>query len=207
MNTFIFNWWEKLFQILDLLTPLGLFKKIAKKEKLSYGLVEIWIIGTFILSFFAAFFSSLNWFRPTWNFLIIFGSWRLLEIFVVNFNVLFFDLFRANREGRAYQLGGYRRLLVLVFMNYFEVIFWFTIIFKKNIAHFRSCNSLLNESLSPIYLSVVTMTTLGSGDIFPVDNIGMLITLLQNLFGIFLAVAIIGKFISFLPTPKSVKEN
>jgi hypothetical protein len=76
-----------------------------------------------------------------------------------------------------------------IFLLYLAVILTFAFIYWA-----LPCSSF-EKDLSPsesIYLSVVTITTLGYGDITPVDNIGMFTTALESIIGIL----IIGVFIN-----------
>ncbi|GAA5442599.1 hypothetical protein Misp06_00773 [Microbulbifer sp. NBRC 101763] len=67
-----------------------------------------------------------------------------------------------------------------ILLGYFSVIFIFAAIYS-------SCNSCLNEQLGfskSIYFSIVTITTLGYGEIYPVSKFGFLLTSMETLLGI-----------------------
>ncbi|MFV1956281.1 MAG: potassium channel family protein [bacterium] len=92
-------------------------------------------------------------------------------------------------------------------MNYAEILFWLALFIKKFHIHFSSKDNLLQTNLGPFYSSLVTMTTLGYGDIVPNDGIGMFISLSQTIIGVFMAIVVITRFIALLPKPGSLDKN
>ncbi|WP_445358049.1 ion channel [Microbulbifer sp. ANSA005] len=67
-----------------------------------------------------------------------------------------------------------------ILVGYFSVIFIFAAIYSE-------CDSCINEKLDftkSIYFSIVTITTLGYGEIYPVNELGYLLTSIETLTGI-----------------------
>ncbi|MFW6270941.1 MAG: ion channel, partial [Bacillota bacterium] len=70
----------------------------------------------------------------------------------------------------------FSRLMIMLIFNYFQVSLAFSVI--------HLYGDFLNESLTPItaiYFSVITMTTLGYGEFYPVTETGYIITIIQSI--------------------------
>ena len=71
---------------------------------------------------------------------------------------------------------------------------------------FQSKDIELSSLLGSWYFSVVTMSTLGYGDIVPTVGRGGLIVIFQTMIGIFFALVILGSFISWMKRPGTPSE-
>lgn len=91
----------------------------------------------------------------------------------------------------------FSRLMIMLIFNYFQVSLAFSVILLYG--------DFLNESLTPItaiYFSVITMTTLGYGEFYPVTKIGYIITIVQSvIFALFVML-----FINYF-SPVTVKSS
>ena len=83
-------------------------------------------------------------------------------------------------------------------MTYAGLLFWFAILYMKFHSLFHSPHIKLSSSLDSWYFSVVTMSTLGYGDIFPIAGWGRFIVICQTMVGILFAITILGSFISWI---------
>ena len=80
-------------------------------------------------------------------------------------------------------------------------------IFYRNFDYlFISKYIQLNSFFGSIYFSLITMSTLGYGDIIPINFYALYIIISQTLIGIFIAIIIFARFISFIPKPESFDE-
>ena len=104
-----------------------------------------------------------------------------------------------------YAIRGYRRLVILLIHNYFEIIFWFSAGYLFYINDFKTNfeNSFVIEA---IYSSFVTMTAFGDKLIVPRSSFGAIILFIQSLFGLLLTLISLARFISILPEIKSKDE-
>ena len=50
------------------------------------------------------------------------------------------------------------------------------------------------------------MTTFGYSTIFPKEPLGDILTLMQSVIGLFMALLILARFISLIPTPETLDE-
>jgi hypothetical protein len=86
-------------------------------------------------------------------------------------------------------LVSYHRSILLLFLNYLEVLFDFAVIYLGL--------DVLNKPLTPIsavYYSFVTQATLGYGDYHPVTSIGQLVVIFQLVIVILFALLFINYF-------------
>jgi len=114
---------------------------------------------------------------------------------------IIFYQFYALLVTREETLRSPERLLVLLILNYFEIIFWFAFFYRISYDLFligKGVNISLNSISGSLYFSVVTMTTLGYGDITPNNIIAMFLISFQTLIGLYIALLVIARFISFL---------
>jgi len=79
---------------------------------------------------------------------------------------------------------SYRRSMLLLFLNYIEIIFEFGVIY----AHGHYLNTTFGHWFDPVYFSFITSATIGYGDFYPVSPMGkMLVSFQTTLFIIFIA--------------------
>lgn len=131
---------------------------------------------------------------------IICVCYRIVEI-------IFYQLF-ALLFTREENLRSPERMLVLLILNYFEIILWFAFFYRVSYDLFfirKGVNISLNSISGSLYFSVVTMTTLGYGDITPNNIVAMFIISSQTLIGLYIALIIIARFIPFLRRAETKK--
>lgn len=79
------------------------------------------------------------------------------------------DLFSIPRS--------YKRSMLLLFFNYLEIVFGFAVLY--------SCDNYLNKPLThwfdAIYFSSVTSSTIGFGDLYPVQPFGKFLVMIQSM--------------------------
>ncbi len=132
---------------------------------------------------------------PIQTIVLCYAAYRIFETVLVNINI-----FLSPEPS----LSGIRRSIVLLFHNYFEILFWFACIYLLRPQYFKYGIKLASETpptksiIGSLYFSIVTMTTLGYGDIRPVE-IGRVIASIQTLIGLFIGICILARFISMLP--------
>lgn len=168
------------------------------KEK---GFVDIWVGGNLLLSIFCFTVIPLNYI------LLVYGCYRMYEMIIVQINLLLFDQFRAEQEKGEYAIEDVRRTVLLLMHNYLEIIFWFALIYQKFHYLFETKNVSPDSVLGSLYFSLVTITTLGYGDITPKSQWGTLIVIIEILIGIFMALLLLARFVALLPKPDSRKDK
>ena len=214
---------SKLSRFFELLRKNATFpfylKKIGINRKLDdKSTIEKYVLSFLILSIFLLFSS------PFWvsicSLLIVpiifLAVFRIFEIIIVQINLLFFDWYRAfkdfnlkssnEKQEPPYEIQGALRLLIMLLINYIEIIFWFSLVHLN-------LSSILNESLVSINLiealnlSFFEMTNFGFS-IFAetLSPCGILIAMIQGGIGLFMALFILARFISLIPSPVTEDE-
>ena len=92
---------------------------------------------------------------------------------------------------------SYKRSMLLLFLNYIEIIFAFGVLY--------SCDNYLNKPFSnwfdAVYFSIVTSSSIGYGDYYPVTTIGKVLVSVQALLFLFFVVL----FLNFFSTKIKAK--
>jgi len=204
---FLVKIFDKIFYGLREVSIFQIIRRYFPKITKGYGFVERWVLGNLIFSIVFVMLSSsteIEWWEV---FLLSYAGIRVFEVVVYQLNVLLFDKYRKEKSGGKYFLGGYERLVICAMLNYAEILFWFALYYRNFSCSFNAKNIGLNTFSGSLYFSLVTMSTLGYGDISPKDDIAMFLCFAQTLIGIFLALLILGRFISLLPRPKAIGKK
>ena len=207
MKSFIVQLWAGVFAVLRCVSLFQLLRLVLPVRIMGSGFVDAWVLGNTLLAALSVVLSPLCP-EHCWALaLLIWGAVRVVEIFVYQINVLLWDPRRARQEGKEYRLLGYRRSLVLSLHNYAEMVLWFAAIHGLFRQHFEDPGHVLTHALGCLYFSVVTITTLGYGDVTPTDSFGWLLVVVQTGLGVFMALLILSRFVSLLPRPGSIQER
>lgn len=196
MKTFIVELWEKIFFVLSYISLYKIIRIIFPSTRISYSYTEIWVIGNLFASIALLCISSVSNIRWWEIIILIYAGSRIFEIIIYQINVLLFSK----------KLGGYRRLVILLINNAIEISIWFAIFYRNFDYLFKSKYIQLNSFLGSIYYSLVTMSTLGYGDIVPKNYYALYITIPQTLIGLFIAIVILTRFISLIPKPATIDK-
>lgn len=141
-----------------------------------------------------------SWFETQWwmYLILLLPGFRIFDIVICQLNILF----GPPNWGRV---KSYRRNIALLLFNYLEILFCFALFyhFFSSSFHFDGYFSSVNSFWASSYFSLVTMSTLGYGDITPKDALGTSLICIQVLIGIFMGIWIFSRIISFLPKPKT----
>ncbi|WP_309642294.1 potassium channel family protein [Flavobacterium sp.] len=85
---------------------------------------------------------------------------------------------------------SYKRSILLLFLNYLEIIFAFSVLY--------SCGNYLNKPFASrfdaIYFSIITSSSIGYGDFHPVTTIGKILVSTQALLFLFFVVLFLNFF-------------
>ena len=103
-------------------------------------------------------------------------------------------IFASDKFGKP---RSYKRSMLLLFFNYIEIAFEF--------AAFYSVGNYLNKEFThwfdPIYFSIVTSSSIGYGDYYPINPIGKFLVTAQSLLFLFFIVL----FLNFFSTKINTK--
>ncbi|MHC4744339.1 MAG: potassium channel family protein [Planctomycetota bacterium] len=222
-ESFIVHLGSSVFGALPRLSPTGLVheilrrllevdlekkgeKKKEKREEKGYALTEWFVLFDLALAIVFWFLYSRFTGGPRIRIVYYLSFWfavgRLYEMVVYHVNVVLFHGYNSARQREElHQLRGYRRMVVCLLTNYVEALFWFAVLYQMFQSSFSSGPICPNSRIGSLYYSVITMTTLGYGDIRPIGNAGATICMLQTLVGMFLVIVMLAAFIRLLPKP------
>ena len=114
---------------------------------------------------------------------------------------------RGMRKANKFQLSSkwYGLFYILIILIFAFLYYLFTPEMIKNLKNYDTLNIYSSFKLffASLYYSVVTITTLGFGDISPNSFLSMIFTLLESLLGI----TVIGLFLNGLSHERSSKEE
>ncbi|AMO67894.1 hypothetical protein DOK_02686 [gamma proteobacterium BDW918] len=202
-KTFILDFWAFIFKVLGEISFFNLVRVLFPSTKT--GLFsEAWALGHLLLSILSvpAVLYIQNYYVGL--FIAAYALLRVFEVIVYQTNVLLFDEYRATKAGKEYALHGYRRMVVLLMQNYFEIIFWFAAqyIFFNDLFSFAVEGS--HESVfGAIYTSFVVMTSFGYYNVTPLGVLAYSLVIGQAMIGLFMTLLSLARFIGLIPTPKS----
>ncbi len=182
-----------------------LIKKFKIKKKDDHIVINAGVVISLILAFVFVLVSNgpqVQW----WEWIFIgFAICRISSIIIYQIWVLFLPCY--FKIIKKYSITSVPRLIILLLINYLEILFFFAL-FYRNFTDFFTVNNnfSLNSISGSSYFSLVTMTTLGYGDVTPTQWQGMFIISIQTLIGLFMALLIIARSISHLPKHKTEQQ-
>ncbi|QTC40389.1 hypothetical protein I7V34_14515 [Bacillus sp. V3] len=210
-QSIIFTFWEKSFHFLRYISLFEWLRILAKKWTVlrcvtTHTFVDMRVLFHFFLSFSSILIMKYSGYAPLHVSLVIYGSLRILEIFVYQINVLLFDEYRAQIRGRNYILKSTRRMILLLLHNFIEIIFWFGstyILFTDNF----SVNLKDFSIVEVIYLSFIRMTNFGSSPLNYTSSTGLQLLWFQSIIGLFMTLIVLARFLGTLPSPKTFDDK
>lgn len=113
----------------------------------------------------------------------------LETIFYIPTLIFASDLFSKPRS--------YKRSMLLLFLNYFEVVFAFGVLYSIG----NCMNKPFLHWFDSVYFSIVTSSSIGYGDYYPVNLLGKVLVSIQSMF--FLSFVVL--FLNFFSTKVKAK--
>lgn len=92
------------------------------------------------------------------------------------------DLFSKPRS--------YKRSMLLLFFNYVEITLAFAVLYSCG----NYLNRPLNDSLDAVYFSIITLSTIGYGELYPVTQIGKILASAQAILFLFFVILFLNFF-------------
>jgi hypothetical protein len=204
VDSFIVGFWASMFRILSWPSLFTLARWLAPERTRTYVFVDCWALGNLVLAGFSLVCGRQGGVSTAEWVLILYGGLRVFEVIVYQINVLLFDEYRALRGGQTYAVRGYRRLVVLSLQNYVELLLWFAFAYRNAAAWFSSAKIPVDTASGALYFAVVTMATVGYGDITPINRRGAAIVVAQSAVGLFMTLMILARFVGILKPPATL---
>jgi len=141
--------------------------------------------------------------------LVTYGGIRVFEIIVYQAKVVLFDPYRQPRTTTTtdYAVRSYRRIVVLALHNYFEAVLWFAAAYCSFHHLFGDKAIVLSTPMGALYYSMVTMTTVGYGEITPASDGGRALVVAHLFVAVFMTLVILARLIGFLPVPRTLDDT
>lgn len=203
---------ERLFAYLHFISPAKWLAKAIKhcwKEKKSYGflsdIIDIYVLSCTIVSCILLGFAQvcreqIRLLAPR-SIIGVLLTIRLVEIAGVTMDVLVFDRMRAQSKGKDYFIVSPERTFLLGVINYFEIMLYFALIyfifFSTQFAGVYNRQSIWDS----LYFSILTITTLGYGDIQPKGALLRIVSVIEALVGVLALALIVTRGVSLLRSP------
>jgi hypothetical protein len=163
------------------------FGNFLRSYKASSEFSEFYVLGWLILSIWLLW----NPFLPALFLYLIIG-YRLIDGLNYRLSIIFVDRYQPS-----WGLRSLNRSLILLLLNYCEIIFGFAILYLNSSSiGYSSTTQVIQKPAEALYFSVVTITTLGYGDMRPITSVGRGLALLEPLFGFILVALVIGVFLT-----------
>ena len=205
MDSFILQLWGRVLRALRYVSPLELIWRLFPRTQ-SHGWVDVWVLVNSGAAVVALALAARARTKLTWV-LLLYGGVRVIEIIVYQAKVVLFDGSGQVGSKQGYAVRSYRRIVVLALHNYVEVVCWFAASYAAMNTLFGENAQIISTVTGALYFSVVTMATVGYGDITPCSNQGRLLVTTQIAIGLFMTLVILARMVSFLPTPRTLDHG
>ena len=149
--------------------------------------IEFYVFARFILVFVAFWISFPDWLETP---VAVIVAWTASGAFLTPLRSLFID-----RYSDSWSVHSFNRSLIFILVNYCEILIGFAYLYKHlNLVGYSSCSTPITKGWEAIYFSAVTLTTLGFGDIVPINSFGRVLAAVEPVLGVIVVVVIIGLF-------------
>ena len=118
------------------------------------------------------------------------NHWALYTMLYLLFETILYVptlIFASDSLARP---SSYKRSLLLLFLNYFEIIFSYSVIYATG----NYLNKTFTHWFDAIYFSIVTSSSIGYGDFYPVTTFGKFLVSTQSLLFLFFLVLFLNFF-------------
>lgn len=171
----------RLFLAISQFFFLGTYiKQIFSKKSIAYQdlSVDFFVLFKVIFPVFILYYHLQN--QPI---LFAFLIWFMVETILYVPTLIFAsDIFSKPRS--------YRRSMLLLFLNYIEIVFDFAVIYSKS----NYLNKEFGHWYDAIYFSIVSSATIGYGDFYPITLNGKIFVCLQSMIALIFVVLFLNFF-------------
>lgn len=207
-NSIIINFWNAVFSILEQISIFNLIRYILKlfKKQISYRFVEGWVVFNLMFAFLSSLFIYNGANEILASIIALYGVLRIFEIVVYQINVLIFHPYRSQLNGKKYSIKSPTRIVVLLFHNYFEIIFWYASIFM-------AIHTISNIALGSTWFEYIKQSILcfATFDTTLVNNSSLIsavshVAFSELIAGVFMTIVSLARFIGLLPEVESIEK-
>ncbi len=204
-DSFIFDGAAKLANLLSHISYFSVVRWSLGKfgYEISYFFVDCWVLGWFACAVLSSFIVIELYHPYLYAAIIIVSSIRILEMITYQMNVL---MFHPRSSKGISPLRGYRRSIILVIINYFEIIFWFTAYYL--ISRISGYISIEQFSILTVFRESLLFMVGNSTNAFTFNSLcPLVLATLQNVIGLFMTIVVLAHFVSLLPRRPTLDEE
>jgi voltage-gated potassium channel len=182
-----------------ILLSLGIF--VTETYPISAGLqfwlhsLDLAILGIFILEYLVRLWCSEQRLKFVFSLLSVVDLMAVLPIFVLGFDSRFFRIFRWFRILRIIRILEFKQgffgiqktdriIFIRIFLTLFSIVFVYAGLIYQ-VEHTTN-PEVFRYFFDALYFAIVTMTTVGFGDVVPMSENGRIITVLMIVTGVIL---------------------
>lgn len=169
------------------------FHSYRIRSALSESYVVLWLIILAVLLWYPI---------APFGLLVCIVSYRLIDGFTYRLCILFVNCYKETRGLRSLN----RTLLLLVF-NFTEIVVGFAILFLNTASAGPEVGEAMTKPATALYFSVATITTLGFGDIRPVNDVGQWLVTAEVLLGFLFVVLVLTSFLTGIASIREIPPD
>jgi hypothetical protein len=169
----------------------------------SYRFVDCWVlswVSAAALAYFSSFLYESSYLQAA---IVLISAIRIIEMLVYHAKILIFDQYRAGTKN--YSVRSYRRILILLALNYVEIILWFGTYYSFLVISQKM--SVIGPAPISILRESIGLMVANSSGVFALDKTMSRLTWLtvtaHAAIGLIMTTIVITRFISLLPPPPS----
>jgi hypothetical protein len=206
-HSWIVKFWAGVFGFLAYISLFALLRKCFSRLRSNYAFVEYYVS---INTLFSVISLIIVTYRRNYeeNILLLvvmlYGFFRTFEIFIYQVNVLLFDEYRASLSGKNYAVRGYRRIVILLLHNYFEIVCWFGVSYMWFYRSGHIVGVPEPTFLRVFHESLLLMFSYNPDQYAASTDPGIAIFSVHAVIGLFMNLMVIARFIAVLPSPKTM---
>ena len=201
MDSFAVQLWRRVLAAAAWLSPLEWVRFVSPRFR-THGWVDVWVFINLALSLVSLLVACSLGSSAIVVGLMIYGGIRLIEVVVYQAKVVLL-LFEPDDN----TVRSYPRIVLLALHNYVEAVVWFAAAYATFRGMFGEKAVVLSTPVGALYNSMVTMTTLGYGEITPTNDCGRALVVTHLLVAVFMTLVILARFVGFLPVPKTLDDT
>ncbi|MBI1909371.1 MAG: two pore domain potassium channel family protein [Deltaproteobacteria bacterium] len=176
------------FQTVIFVTMTSIYRLLGfRKEEVTLHHAEVFLVSTtLLLSSLIALSQIVLWLG--WV-VVVLGNLRIIQIISLNLMTLMFDFTPTGDPSIAVKRARWH--LVAIGFSFIDAVLSFAFMYQFFDQRYQILNNHFPNFFHYVYYSVITITTTGYGDVFPVVLLGKFIAMYEASVGLFFLVFLV----------------